>query len=124
MIANLEEYLEVRLPPTYKTFLATCGAVAINGIEFYGVYRDPKSGWAHVSDLVRQTEFRRSNGLARDILVIGNAYDDVDYGIDSRIVGDDGECPVVDILLDNDTRNFAENFGVFMLNRIEASLSI
>jgi hypothetical protein len=92
-IQAAEQRLEVRFPPSYRTFLARYGSGGFEGYEFQGLLNEsPGPGWG---DVVWLTESVRAYGLPPGLVMVQEA---VDYGvmcIDTRDPDPSGEAPVI-----------------------------
>jgi hypothetical protein len=93
-IAALESQLGVRLPPSYRAFLAHHGGMAIHDSTISGIIGgEPldESGGSVYGDTLR---FRSEWGLPTHLLVI-QPYEDAPYCLDTRSPSASGEFPVV-----------------------------
>ena len=93
-IAALESELNVRLPPSYRAFLARYGGMAIYDSTIAGIIGgdplDERCGSLY-GDTLR---FRRERGIPSHLLVI-QPDEDAPYCLDTRSPSVSGEFPVV-----------------------------
>jgi hypothetical protein len=121
-ISSAEETLGVRFPTSYRKFLGTLGAALCAGFEIAGLYDSPAGEepplWI---DVVKSTlRLRgRARGLSNGYVAISGDGGDYTYFLDTRLVGEDGECPVIALGPGVDGVVIADNFADFVLRSVE-----
>lgn len=111
-IKEVEETLKVRLPNSYKWFLAKYGYGAVFGQEILGC------GKSEVPSVVQQTKRFRRLGLPEQYVVIQNCDEWIHCLDTNEIVNN--ECPVISWNRINGVDDIqANNFFSFILNAFE-----
>jgi len=93
-IAALESTLGVRLPPSYRDFIARYGGMAIHNSTISGIIGGQpldENGGSLYGDTMA---FRNEHGLPDHLLVI-QPNDDAPYCLDTRSPSTAGELPVI-----------------------------
>ena len=118
-IIALENAIGIRMPPSYRHFLATYGGIGIDDSFVSGIIdNDPVgdgTGW-----LITDTTRFRNDYEMPDFLLAIQADEDAPYCIDTRERDADGEFAVVCYELNS--RNIglvATNFGVWILQWLQ-----
>jgi hypothetical protein len=128
-IAEAEEALQVRLPPTCCRFLETFGYLSFGGIEFFGVAPHGAID-AYESFLVWGTLKDVNAGfLPRGMLRVSEDGMGSDFALDLRNVDAGDEGPVVYwhsgmSMPDDALEIMAEDFGAFLRQEVEQSIAI
>lgn len=117
-ITELEKSFGLRMPPSYRYFLATFGGIGIDESFVSGIIdNDPVgdgTGWL-ATDTIR---FRNDYGMPDYLLTI-QADEDAPYCLDTRIRDDDGEFAVVCYELNSrNVGTMATNFGEWILGSV------
>jgi hypothetical protein len=119
-----EKALGFKLPPTYRRFVLELGAGHFGTAEIYGVIdfdfersSAPDAVWATL-------RAREANNLPADLVVLG--YDDDEIAC-LRVRPKGAEGPVLVINAGEDpervgTRTAAEDFGAYLLSRVQEEL--
>jgi hypothetical protein len=93
-IGELERALQVRLPPSYRSFILRFGGLGIYDSNISGIIDGQPlgegTGWAF-GDTQR---FRQDSGLPTHLIVV-QPDEDAPYCLDTRTAGSDGEYPLV-----------------------------
>lgn len=93
-VARLERYFAIKLPPSYKHFLLSMGALAVHASTVSGIIDGnalDESGGSLYGDTVR---FRREFSLPTRLLVL-QADDDAPHCFDCESANAEGELAVV-----------------------------
>lgn len=94
LVASLESALNVLLPPSYRQFLLTLGAVDISGSPVSGIIDgnplDPSGG-----SLYGETQRMRLECQLPEPLLVLQSDEDALYCFDTSVDGLNGEYPVV-----------------------------
>lgn len=114
-IVALETALQVKLPPSYRSFLQHIGGGGTMGGQISGIYdSDPMGIYAGgvYSDTLR---YRDDCGLPSNLLVIFALDDSFAWCLDMSRPREDGECPVVfyDCVQTKVTKTLFSSFGDF-----------
>src|SRR5690348_1368623 len=117
MIADAEQYLGIRFPPSYREFLAAAGCGSFAGRELYGVTPDG-TGASAIPSVTFATADARRHGLPSRFVVIEDPGMEEEYVIDTGEVRGDGEGPLKVWTLGSDPANLevvAPDFGTYLL---------
>ncbi len=118
-IGAAEAALGLRFPPSFRHYLANYGGGSIGGEVVNGLLGIPFAD-ACGPDIVYNTQLDRGRGLDPHLIVlVDNDGDEVFY-LDLSRMGQDGESPVVRVLIEEPTvrQPYAESFAEFLLKRI------
>lgn len=126
VVEEFEKELAVKFPSAYKEFLMKFGALSFAGDTYYGI---TKSGIGAKStpSVVFATNTARSQGNADTAMIVVKAsgYGPI-YSIDTSIVSDKGECPVIETELsykrDGKKVVISESFEDFFCNSIRQAI--
>jgi antitoxin YobK len=124
LLRAAEKALGLKLPPTYRRFLAELGAGNFGAAEVYGVV-DADFERSSVPDGVWFTlRAREDDELPADLVVIAAEDDEITC---LRVRPGDEEAPVLCVNAGEDperagTRTVAPDFGKYFLNRVEEEL--
>jgi hypothetical protein len=127
LIAQAEEVLGFRFPPTYRKFLMRYGCGDIAGQEFYGLLTDDFTN-ACVPDAIWLTlKQRAASGLPHNLVVVYATGDGTYFALDCTGSSEDDEYPVVAWIPGESKPSdvlevVAKDFGVFMREVLEQSL--
>ena len=119
-IANAEEALGIKFPPSYRRFLESLGAGRFGDQTFFGVV-GPEGD--HALDVVTRTRDQREHGnLPATHIIVGPYGREAFFGFDCADRRNNEECPVAEIPRDygdiQEPNFFELDFGSFMLARI------
>jgi hypothetical protein len=92
-IAAIEEYLGVKLPNSYREFVASVGWCSFGGREFYGITRKRLDATS-VPSVVFATKAAREHGLPMGMLLIEDSGSEEQFVLDARELGVDSEAAV------------------------------
>ncbi len=124
LVRAAEKALGLKLPPTYRRFVAALGAGSFGAAEIYGVI-DIDFEKSSVPDAVWATlRAREDHDLPADLVVVGQEDDTV---LCLQIKPAAAEGPVLEINAGEDpdrvgTHVRADDFGAYLLSRIEEEL--
>jgi antitoxin YobK len=124
LLRAAEKALGLRLPPTYRRFLAELGAGNFGAAEVYGVV-DADFERSSVPDGVWFTLRAREDGdLPADLVVVGAEDDEITC---LRVAKGAEEAPVISINAGEDperkgARTVAPDFGKYLLDRVEEEI--
>lgn len=129
VVRSAEKALGLRLPPTYRRFLRERGAGSFGAAEIYGVV-DIDFEKSAVPDAVWVTlGARERDDLPADLVVVAHEDDEITcLRIMPRKDGADApEGPILILNTGEDpdrigTRTAAEDFGAYLLSRVEEEL--
>ncbi len=118
-VAELEQALRVRMPPSYRAFLAQFGAMGIAGSSISGILEGQPlgkgTGWVY-GDTLR---CRADAQLPKHLLVI-QADEDAPYCLDTSAAEDDEEFPLICYELDTQyVSRVADSFGTWFLEWLQ-----
>lgn len=121
LIESAERVLGLTLPPSYRRFLLDLGCGDINGLEIYGVINErfedsrvPDAIWLTLNE-------RKSIGLDPAFVLIGDSGDGAYYAINTRMVDESGESPVVLLSMDGaQLKHLAASFGEYLLHALRS----
>jgi len=116
-----EEALGVRFPPSYRLFLARCGAAVGDGLDLAGLFEDDTSAgpplWNHVVRLtLRLRRAARGSLPPAYVAVSGDGCDCIHY-IDTASHRPDGESPVVAMGPGAEAVTIADSFADYVIRR-------
>ena len=117
-IVDLEAALGVRLPPSYRAFLARYGSLGLAGSMISGIIdgeiRGDGAGW-----ICGDTEqFRAERGLPAHLLVI-QVDEDAPYCLDTRATKAGAEFPLICYELDSEhVERLASSFGAWLVESL------
>jgi hypothetical protein len=119
-IRKAEAALGLHFPPSFRRYLERYGGGRIGGEVVNGLLGIPFED-ACGPDIVYNTQLDRAqSGLDPNLVsLVDNDGDEVFY-LDLSRVDEDGESPVVRVLIEEPTarQTYAENFAEFLLKRI------
>lgn len=118
MIKKAEDILEIRFPPSYRSFLSNYGSGGVLGLEFYGVISNPDTDGEGIPNAVWYTKSLRTDGLESDYIAISDSGYGPIYVIDSKSINEFGESPVFLWDVNSQIEKVADNFGEFLFNSI------
>ncbi len=123
LINKAEKALELSFPPTYKKFLSTLGCGDIAGLEFYGLIREEFEN-SSVPNAIWLTLDERKSGLPKNLVIIGSTGDGLYYALDTdHVNANNEECPVVSYGPEGNTELIADDFGCFLLTKLQSVLN-
>jgi hypothetical protein len=120
LVAKAEQYLDLKLPNSYRDFLRRWGTLSVGPDEFYGVI-DEDFETSSVPDAVWFTaKKRRELQLPHELVPVFNADGDEYYCLDTSRMDDSHECPVVtwDVSGRRVVEQRAPTFGDFLWARV------
>jgi hypothetical protein len=128
LVAQAEEALGSRFPPSYRSFVGELGAGDIAGEEFYGVIDDNFDSSGVPNGVWLTLQEREDSGLPSDLIIVYGDAEGAYYALDTTRTDGSGEHPV---LLwtpgasepGDDLETVASDFGELFRTRIEAGLS-
>lgn len=127
MIQSAEAKLGVRLPQSYRAFLARYGAALCRGFEIAGLFRDTSSVEPPLwSDVVTKTvQMRRGSGgrIPAGYVAISDDGGDYTYYLDTGRIIAGTECPVIVLGPGADGLTVARDFLDFVARAANGSLS-
>jgi len=124
VVRTAEKTLGLKLPPTYRGFLLALGAGSFGAAEVYGVI-DIDFEKSAVPDAVWCTlRAREKHDLPADLVILGQDDDEITC---LQVRPGAAEGPVLVINAGEDpartgTRTAAEDFGAYLLSRVEEEL--
>jgi hypothetical protein len=118
LIQKAQEALGVNFPVSYTTFLKKYGCGSVNGIEIYGVIDDSFFD-SCVPDAIWVTLEQRKFGLPDYYVVVYNTGFGSLFSINTSILNEFGESPVVSFNEDGEDEIIANDFGTFLLNELK-----
>jgi cell wall assembly regulator SMI1 len=125
-IKAFENELGVRFPPSYKEFLKRFGALSFAGDTYYGITKKGLTATS-VPSVAFATKSARSQGDADSAMVVVkvSGYGPI-YSIDTAIIGDDGESPIIETELsfkrEAKKTVVAKSFGDFIARSIQDAI--
>ncbi|WP_437927535.1 SMI1/KNR4 family protein [Sorangium sp. So ce291] len=126
LVALAERALELRLPPTYRSFVLRYGAGSFGAFEVYGVIDDDFEIAAAPDAVACTLSERAEHGLPGDLIVVGDSGGDE---LLCLLVRDEcGEAPVIAVRtgpegeLLEDAEVLAQDFGQFLLDAVRQEL--
>ena len=128
LVAQAEEALGSRFPPSYRSFVGELGAGDIAGEEFYGVIDDDFDN-SSVPDAVWLTlQQREDSGLPPNLIIVYGDAEGAYYALDTSRTDGSGEHPVVlwtpgASEPGDELEAVAGDFGELFRTRIEAGLA-
>lgn len=126
LVRAAESALGLRLPPTYRRFVAELGAGNLGSFEVYGVI-DADFERSSVPDAIWATLRAREDGdLPLDLVVLGDEDGELTC---LQVRAGDEEGPVIRLHAGDDAdRRGAEavapDFGAYLLSRVEEALEV
>jgi len=128
LISLAEAALGFKFPPTYRQFLSAYGCGDIAGHEFYGIINSEFNSSGIPDGVWLTLEERESSGLPHGYMLIYAQGDGTYYAIDCGNPGVNRECKVVAwepgaSISDPDREVIAEDYGQFMLDTLQSTLS-
>lgn len=106
-IENAMKKLSVVFPESYKAFLSDFGGGDAGGEIIFGITNNEED------DVVIATQMERSQGLPKNLIIIGFSNDTLVCLDTSKM--NNGECPVVEVNDDySETEVVADTFGKFL----------
>lgn len=121
LVLEAEHALGLVFPPSYRSFLKDFGCGSTHEIEIYGVIDSnfnessiPNGVWLTLSE-------RKTNCLPHQYILIGELGEGSYYAIDTSIVNNCKENPVILISVDFKRKEEVyDNFGAYLLSVIQA----
>ena len=111
-IENAMKSLSVTFPESYKTFLSDFGGGDAGGEIIFGITNNEED------DVVIATQMERSQGLPKNLVIIGFSNDTLVCLDTSKM--NNGECPVVEVNYDySNIEVVADTFGKFLYEYLE-----
>ncbi len=118
-IAQAEQLLGVRFPPSYRSFLSEFGAALCEGFELAGLFvQEDESRPPQWMDVVKSThQLRRGSDdlIPREYIPVSGDGGDYIYYIDTSVIGPDGESPVIALGPGVDGVVIAESFSDYVI---------
>lgn len=106
-IENAMKTLSVVFPESYKAFLSDFGGGDAGGEIIFGITNNEED------DVVISTQMERSQGLPKNLIIIGFSNDTLVCLDTSKM--NNGECPVVEVNDDySEIEVVADTFGKFL----------
>jgi antitoxin YobK len=123
LVLKAETALGLTFPPSYRRFLLEMGCGNINGFEVFGLINDNFEKSSVPNGIWLTLKKRCSIGLDLAYIIIGDGGDGHYYALDTRIIDNAGEVPVVVLSVDGrQSEPVADSFGSYLLeamNRCE-----
>lgn len=124
LVLKTEHALGLMFPPSYRSFLKDFGCGSIYGIEIYGLIDSnfyessiPNGVWLTLNE-------RKVSCLPHQYILIGELGEGSYYAIDTSVINNCGENPVVLISVDfKRKKEVYDSFGAYLLNIIQAERS-
>jgi len=115
-IAETEDALGCKLPPSYLWFVKNYGGGEIYGEEICSIY--PVFSEQSIGDIAYQTRWAQDKGFVSDtaIVICRNDFGEI-FFMDSALLSEGGEYPVF-VQAGAVSKVYAENFADFLLKRI------
>ena len=128
LIALAESALELKFPPTYRTFFQRLGCGDIAGFEVFGLIGPNFEAGTIPNGIWLTLDERNSAGLPSYLILVADTGYGGYYAIDTSRSSTDGESPVVEWRSDSSESAdslpvAAEDFGVFFRKRLEEMLA-
>lgn len=118
-IAQAEQTLGVRLPPSYRFFLRTYGAALCEGFELAGLFDDmPGTGpptWSNVVSSTLRLRRTSKGAIPHAYVAVSGDGGDYIYYIDTARTRHDGESPIVALGPGIDGAAIAESFLEYVI---------
>lgn len=116
-VAETENKIGCKLPPSYLWFVKNYGGGHVYGEEIFAIY--PVLSDLSVGDIAYQTKSEREQGFVRDsaVVVCSNDFGETFY-FDTSTQDDDGEYPVF-VKAGANEKRYADGFAGFLYKRIE-----
>jgi hypothetical protein len=119
LVAKAEEALGIAFPPSYRRFLLQMGCGDFNGLEIYGLINDNFDKSTVPNGIWLTRELRRTIGLNRSYVIVGDAGDGTYFALDTSRGGSICEVPVVQLSVDGKyEERVAESFGDYLLSAV------
>lgn len=94
-IKDAENYLNIKLPDSYKNFLEIYGFLSFGGQEIYGLIDNDFINSEVLDAFWLTMDFRKEFDLPHHIILISDIGDGSYYALDLTQMNDEQECPVV-----------------------------
>jgi hypothetical protein len=121
LVSAAEEALDLKFPPSYRRFLLDLGCGDLNGLKIYGVIDERFEGSSVPNGIWLTLNERRTAGLNKAYILIGDGGDGTYYAIDTRQMDETGENPVVRLSVDGSrVEPVAPSFGAYFLEAVQS----
>ncbi|KAB0677370.1 SMI1/KNR4 family protein [Aureimonas leprariae] len=122
-IEAAERSLNIRFPPSYRTFLSAYGVGDFNGREFFGIIPGKIPGTSAPSVVWLTLDERKVSGLPTHLLPVAASGYGSYFCIDTSNTGNNGSPILEWSNSHNPTKLIAGDFAEFFLDELQGSLS-
>lgn len=127
LLSKAEYALGLSFPASYSKFIEEFGAGNFGAFEIYGLINDnfeessvPDAIWYTITE-------RNETSIPKTYIIIGESGEGTLYCIDTKIVDENGESPIVTYspgyeLNEQNTETIAHDFGEYLFNFVKEQI--